>query len=118
MLTPARVLRNSFQGTVSIFLSTFVFSGHLIRWLHLFCCRIQVADAEYKTAFDDELRAFKERIRKRADEKLQEAIKEQEEEERKERLGPGGLDPVEVFESLPVVSHIYLPHKALSHFVL
>lgn len=67
-----------------------------------FFSRIQVADAEYKNAFDDELRAFKERIRKRAEEKLQEAIKEQEEEERKERLGPGGLDPVEVFESLPV----------------
>ncbi|KAJ1531711.1 hypothetical protein ONE63_000378 [Megalurothrips usitatus] len=66
-----------------------------------FFSRIQIADAEYKTAFDDELRAFKERIRKRADEKLQEAIKEQEEEEKNARLGPGGLDPVEVFESLP-----------------
>ncbi|KAE8750820.1 hypothetical protein FOCC_FOCC002531 [Frankliniella occidentalis] len=66
-----------------------------------FFTRIQIADAEYKTAFDDELRAFKERIRKRAEEKIKEAMKEQEEEERKARLGPGGLDPVEVFESLP-----------------
>lgn len=30
-------------------------------------------------------------------------MKEAEEEERKARLGPGGLDPVEVFESLPEV---------------
>lgn len=28
-------------------------------------------------------------------------LQEAEEEERKSRLGPGGLDPVEVFESLP-----------------
>lgn len=28
-------------------------------------------------------------------------MKEYEEEERKKRLGPGGLDPVEVYESLP-----------------
>jgi cell division cycle protein 37 len=38
------------------------------------------------------LDAFKERIKKRAQEKIQEAI----EEERLERLGPGGLDPAEV----------------------
>lgn len=30
-------------------------------------------------------------------------MREVEEEERKARLGPGGLDPVEVFESLPEV---------------
>lgn len=47
---------------------------------------------------------FKERIRKRAEEKLRIAQAEIEEEERKARLGPGGLDPVEVFESLPDVS--------------
>lgn len=50
---------------------------------------------------------FKERIRKRADEKLSIAKAELEEEERNARLGPGGLDPVEVFESLPEVRHIY-----------
>lgn len=65
--------------------------------------RIQVAEAEYKNSFDDELHSFKERIRKRAAEKVQEAIREAEEEERKARLGPGGLDPVEVYESLPQV---------------
>lgn len=66
-----------------------------------FFTRIQVAEAEYKNSFDDELRSFKERIRKRAAEKVEEAIREAEEEERKARLGPGGLDPVEVYESLP-----------------
>nr|CAD7597943.1 unnamed protein product [Timema genevievae] len=62
-----------------------------------FFSKIQVAEVEYKNSFDDELRQFKERIKRRAAEK----VKEAEEEERKERLGPGGLDPVEVFESLP-----------------
>ncbi|XP_014204354.1 hsp90 co-chaperone Cdc37 [Copidosoma floridanum] len=66
-----------------------------------FFSRIQIAEVEYKNSFDDELRLFKERIRKRAAEKLAQAMKEAEEEERKARLGPGGLDPVEVFESLP-----------------
>merc|ERR1712055_718721 len=41
--------------------------------------------------------AFKERIRKRAAEKIAEAM----EEERLANLGPGGLDPADVFESLP-----------------
>jgi len=62
-----------------------------------FFSKIQIADQDYKTAFYSELDAFKERIKKRAQEKIAEAM----EEERKERLGPGGLDPVEVFESLP-----------------
>lgn len=65
--------------------------------------RIQVAEPEYKAHFSSEVVAFKERIRKRAEEKIDEAIAEQEEEERKARLGPGGLDPVEVFETLPEV---------------
>ncbi|KAL0116671.1 hypothetical protein PUN28_009949 [Cardiocondyla obscurior] len=66
-----------------------------------FFSRIQIAEVEYKNSFDEELRAFKDRIRKRAAEKVAEAVKEAEEEEKKARLGPGGLDPVEVFESLP-----------------
>jgi len=66
-----------------------------------FFSRIQIAEVEYKKSFDDELTAFKDRIRKRAAEKVAEALKEAEEEERLARLGPGGLDPVEVFESLP-----------------
>lgn len=66
-----------------------------------FFSRIQVAEKTYKDSFDDELEQFKIRIKKRAAEKIQEAIREQEEEERKARLGPGGLDPVEVYEELP-----------------
>lgn len=69
-----------------------------------FFSRIQIAEVEYKNSFDDELRAFKDRICKRAAEKVAEAVREAEEEERKARLGPGGLDPAEVFESLPEVN--------------
>lgn len=63
--------------------------------------RIQVAEQEYKAHFISELEAFKDRICKRAIEKIEEAVAEEEEKERQARLGPGGLDPVEVFESLP-----------------
>lgn len=68
--------------------------------------RIQTADKEYRRQFDDEIAAFIGRIEKRAKEKIAEALREQEEEEereRVERLGPGGLDPAEVFETLPKV---------------
>merc|ERR1719430_2595885 len=64
-----------------------------------FFTKIQIADEEYKNAFYSELDAFKKRIKKRAAEKIAEAM----EEERLERLGPGGLDPADVFESLPDV---------------
>lgn len=66
-----------------------------------FYSKIQVAELEYKQSFEDELNAFKARVRKRAKEKLEAALREQEDEEKKARLGPGGLDPVEVFETLP-----------------
>lgn len=72
-----------------------------------FFTRIQVAEPLYKTEFKNELDGFKARIKKRAAEKVAEALAEQEEEERQARLGPGGLDPVEVFETLPDVSMIY-----------
>ena len=62
----------------------------------------QVADEEYKSAFYSELEAFKERIKKRAAEKIAEAM----EEERLANLGPGGLDPADVFESLPRFSYV------------
>lgn len=69
-----------------------------------FFSRILIAEVEYKNSFEDELRAFKDRIRKRAAEKIDDAVRQAEEEEKKARLGPGGLDPVEVFESLPEVN--------------
>ncbi|KPM10321.1 hsp90 co-chaperone Cdc37-like protein 1 [Sarcoptes scabiei] len=63
--------------------------------------RIQQAEQTYLNAFEDELSAFKQRVCTRAKQKIQEVMKECEEEERQKRLGPGGLDPQEVFESLP-----------------
>ncbi|KAK3720314.1 hypothetical protein QZH41_020397, partial [Actinostola sp. cb2023] len=56
---------------------------------------------EYIEAFNDELVSFKQRVKERAQARIEKATKEAEEQERQERLGPGGLDPVEVFESLP-----------------
>ncbi|XP_022105979.1 hsp90 co-chaperone Cdc37-like [Acanthaster planci] len=66
--------------------------------------KIKSADKKYMESFHEELELFKERIRKKAQERIDRAMKEAEEEmekERQARLGPGGLDPVEVFESLP-----------------
>lgn len=76
----------------------------------IFCVdfRIQQAEPEYKKAFQDELDGFKDRVTKRAKQKMEELIKEAEEEERQERLGPGGLDPIEVMESLPEVCSVIL----------
>nr|XP_033781396.1 hsp90 co-chaperone Cdc37 [Geotrypetes seraphini] len=67
-----------------------------------FFTKIKTADQQYMEAFNDELESFKERVRGRAKARIEKALKEYEEEERKKRLGPGGLDPVEVYESLPV----------------
>merc|ERR1739838_496458 len=60
-----------------------------------------MGDQQYVKGFNEELAAFKDRIRKRAKEKVDAAVAEYEEEERQKRLGPGGLDPADVFESLP-----------------
>ena len=66
--------------------------------------------------------AFKARIKNRAKEKIAEQIADAEKEEemdRQARLGPGGLDPVEVFESLPDVRDIFLssfPAKLMIFF--
>ncbi|CAM4462243.1 unnamed protein product [Leuciscus chuanchicus] len=66
-----------------------------------FFTKIKTADQQYQDAFNDELESFKERVRGRAKIRIDKAMKEYEEEERQKRLGPGGLDPVEVYESLP-----------------
>uniref|UniRef100_A0A8C3FCF5 Hsp90 co-chaperone Cdc37 n=3 Tax=Emydidae TaxID=8476 RepID=A0A8C3FCF5_CHRPI len=66
-----------------------------------FFTKIKTADQQYMEGFTDELEAFKERVRGRAKVRIEKAMKEYEEEERQKRLGPGGLDPVEVYESLP-----------------
>lgn len=66
-----------------------------------FFTKIKTADRQYMEGFNDELEAFKQRVRGRAKLRIEKAVKEYEEEERRKRLGPGGLDPVEVYESLP-----------------
>ncbi|XP_026214898.1 hsp90 co-chaperone Cdc37 isoform X1 [Anabas testudineus] len=66
-----------------------------------FFSKIRTADKPYRDAFDHELELLKERIRSGAQIRLESAMKELEEQERQKRLGPGGLDPVEVYESLP-----------------
>uniref|UniRef100_A0A8C4HTM6 Hsp90 co-chaperone Cdc37 n=1 Tax=Dicentrarchus labrax TaxID=13489 RepID=A0A8C4HTM6_DICLA len=66
-----------------------------------FFAKIKTADQQYQEAFNDELESFKERVRGRAKIRIEKAMKEYEEEERQKRIGPGGLDPVEVYESLP-----------------
>lgn len=63
--------------------------------------RMKTAEKQYTDAFRDELQSFIERVKARAKIRIEEAVKKVEEEERQKRLGPGGLDPVEVMESLP-----------------
>ncbi|XP_071477134.1 hsp90 co-chaperone Cdc37-like [Diadema antillarum] len=66
--------------------------------------KMVAAERQYQEAFDDELNSFKARVRDRAKARIERAYKEAEEEmekEKQERLGPGGLDPVDVYESLP-----------------
>lgn len=64
--------------------------------------RIKSAEKQYVDAFHDELGAFIERVKIRARIRIEEAMKRAEEEEREKRIGPGGLDPIEVLESLPL----------------
>ncbi|XP_035492246.1 hsp90 co-chaperone Cdc37-like isoform X2 [Scophthalmus maximus] len=73
-----------------------------------FFSKIKTAEKPYQDAFDCELELLKERVRSCARIRMEDAMKELEEEEeeeeevgREKRLGPGGLDPVEVYESLP-----------------
>lgn len=66
-----------------------------------FFTRIQTADQHYIDAFNDEIEAFKGRIRQRAKVRIEAAMKQVEEQEKQSRLGPGGLDPLEVIETLP-----------------
>jgi len=54
-----------------------------------------------KEAFDDSVANFVQRIVKRAPEKKKEMDKEMQEAEQENPEGPGGLDPMEVFRSLP-----------------
>ncbi len=62
-----------------------------------FFAKIKQADNEYTQMFNEELRNFKDRVRERAHVKRREV----EANERAKRLGPGGLDPLEVLPTLP-----------------
>ncbi|XP_015259895.1 PREDICTED: hsp90 co-chaperone Cdc37-like [Cyprinodon variegatus] len=66
-----------------------------------FFSKIKTADKPYQEYFDRELDLLKERVRRCAQARMEGAMKELEEEERQKRLGPGGLDPIEVYGSLP-----------------
>jgi len=61
---------------------------------------------DYHAAFNDELSSFRARVKERADIRIQTYLEEHKEELEKEKLSrvessPGGLDPQEVFETLP-----------------
>ncbi|KAM7009332.1 hsp90 co-chaperone Cdc37-like [Tautogolabrus adspersus] len=66
-----------------------------------FFSKIKTADKQYLDMFDHELELLKKRICSCAQSRMESAMKELEEEEKQKRLGPGGLDPVEVYETLP-----------------
>uniref|UniRef100_A0A665T8Z2 Hsp90 co-chaperone Cdc37 n=1 Tax=Echeneis naucrates TaxID=173247 RepID=A0A665T8Z2_ECHNA len=66
-----------------------------------FFSKIKTADKPYQDAFNHELELLKERVRRCAQIRMEDAMKEVEREEKQKRLGPGGLDPLEVYESLP-----------------
>ncbi|KAK0409523.1 hypothetical protein QR680_004595 [Steinernema hermaphroditum] len=72
--------------------------------INTFFKKIGLADPSYMKMFHDEVAAFKDRIMKRAVQKRQEYYSQQEEKDRQERIenSPGGVDPQEVYDSLPV----------------
>lgn len=87
----------------SALLPLFLNTGGKIKTSCGFRCPPQTADEPYRDAFHQELESLKERVRACAQARMESAVKELEEEDRQQRLGPGGLDPVEVYQSLPKV---------------
>uniref|UniRef100_A0A3P9MSF3 Hsp90 co-chaperone Cdc37 n=1 Tax=Poecilia reticulata TaxID=8081 RepID=A0A3P9MSF3_POERE len=71
-----------------------------------FFSNIRTENEQYQNAFDRELDLLKERVRRSAQAQMEGTMKELEEEERQKRLGPGGLDLVEVYEGLPKENRI------------
>lgn len=61
----------------------------------------KLEEVEQLKSFQSQVDEFIIKIQKRAVEKRKEMNLDGEELSREERLGPGGLDPVEVFDSLP-----------------
>lgn len=75
-----------------------------------FFSKIQMCPLEYKEQFEDEVELLIGRIEKRAREKLESIETESVELNKEERIGPGGLDPVEVFAELPDVGDSLCPN--------
>lgn len=71
--------------------------------------RFRAADPSYAKMFRQEVDAFCDRLRKRGKDKRDAAIAEYEAEEKAKRIAasPGGLDPQEVYESLPKVLFLW-----------
>jgi len=67
----------------------------------IFFNKFSKLEADYMKNFTEELDSFKGRIKERAQVRIDEAIKRYEEEEREKQLGPGGLHPQDVMETLP-----------------
>lgn len=65
--------------------------------------KITAAEHMYMKMYQEEVESFKERLRKRAKDKREAAIDELEVQEKAKRIAasPGGVDPLEVLESLP-----------------
>uniref|UniRef100_A0A7E4WAI4 Hsp90 chaperone protein kinase-targeting subunit n=1 Tax=Panagrellus redivivus TaxID=6233 RepID=A0A7E4WAI4_PANRE len=65
--------------------------------------KIRAADEHYMKMYRDEVESFRMRLRKRAKDKIDAAVEEMESEERQKRIeaSPGGLDPQEVYNTLP-----------------
>lgn len=65
--------------------------------------KFRSADPSYLKMFHEEVDGFRDRLRKRGKDKRDQAIAEYEAEEKAKRIAasPGGLDPQDVYESLP-----------------
>lgn len=65
--------------------------------------KFQIADPSYLKMYEEEVTAFQDRLRRRAKEKRETAVAEYEAEEKAKRIAaaPGGVDPQEVYETLP-----------------
>eukprot|EP00051_Salpingoeca_urceolata_P032078 m.14199 g.14199 ORF g.14199 m.14199 type:complete len:393 (+) comp4750_c1_seq1:418-1596(+) len=66
-----------------------------------FFMRFKSNDPQYMASFNDEYEAFLGRVKARAKARFEEAKAKVEAEEKQARVGPGGLDPLEVLETLP-----------------
>jgi len=63
----------------------------------------RIEDPRYRSGFEEAVQDFIQKIQKRAvDKRVEMDAQEPKELSKEERMGPGGLDPVEVFETLPV----------------